>query len=233
MTRGDWQQLTSGWEHAHSMTALGSQLYVADTHTLYRVDDAGEYEAVGDDTWQPRFLVGVSGYLLDIEPGGALYRIDPRDTSYEQLDGTWQDVELACAGGDWLYVIDSRGTLYRVSPADGSYTELEGGWSGTTALTAAAGCLVAITDGGTMYRVNPKDGSYEELPDSWRDTGAAAGDDHRAYVRCATTLYQVDPSDGSYEHLTDTTWQSRLLAVAGSSLFTIEPGGTMYRISLT
>lgn len=232
MTRGDWKQLDSTWATVTAATALGDRVYAASDGGLYRVDADGDYEALSDDEWRSSYLVGVAGYLVSIEPNGGMYRVDPKDGAYTELEGNWQSVIAATAGGDFVFVIEKSGTLYRVSPADGSYLELNDGFVSTAILTAAAGTLVTIDDSGAMCRVSPKDGTWVEVDQTWSNTRAAAGDDRAAYLVSGEGLYALDPHTGDYEELTNATWASQHLVVMGGHLFSFEPGGGLYRIEL-
>lgn len=213
-------------------TSLGDRIYAASDGGLYRVDADGEYEAISDDEWRSSFLVGVAGYLVSIEPNGGMYRVDPKDGAYSELEGNWQSVIVATAGGDFVFAIEKSGTLYRISPADGSYVELNDGFTTTTCLTAAAGTLVTVDSAGTLCRVSPKDGAWEEVDHTWANSRTAAGDDRAAYVACGEGIYAVDPHAGTFEELTDTTWGSRHLVAMGGRLFSFEASGGLYRIDL-
>jgi len=232
MARGDWTQLDGTWERLAALTAVGDRMYAVCDGSLWRIDESGGYEQVGDDEWRARFLIGVSGFLIAIEPDGRMYRLDPRDASYVELDGAWDTTIAACAGGDAVFVIERAGALYRVEPADGSYHQLGDGYENTVAMAAAAGALVTFESHGAMYRTGPKDGSWEHVGDGWANLRAAAGDDRAAYAACGDTLYSVDVQDGGYEGLTDTTWASTHLVVMNGGLYAVEPTGGLYRIEL-
>jgi len=232
MARGDWKQLDGTWERLGAVTSLGDRLYAICDGALWRIDETGAYEQLGDDEWRSSFLIGVAGYLVSIEPNGAMYRVDPHDASYVELEGDWSSTIAACAGGDAVFVIERSGTLYRVEPADASYHALGDGYEHTSALAAASGALVTFDKAGAMYRISPKDGSWDHVSDGWAGLRAAAGDDRAAYGACGDTLYAVGVQDGSYEGLTDTTWASTHLTVMGGALYAFEPTGGVYRIEL-
>ena len=232
MARGDWKQLGDSWERLGTVTALHDGLYAACDAAIWKIDDTGAYTQLGDDEWRTRFLIGVAGHLVAIEPDGRIYRIDPRDASYVELDGSWDGAIAACAGGDAVFVIDRAGDLYRVEPADGSYHQLGDGYEDTIGLTAAGGALVTFDAGGAMFRISAKDGSWDRVANGWAGLRAAAGDDRAAYGACGDTLYAVDVQTGDYEGLTDTTWASTHLVVRDGALLVFEPSGGLYRIEL-
>src|SRR4051812_47004766 len=111
--RGEWKELDGTWTNPTAATALGDRLYIAEGGSIWRVDDTGAYEAIGEDEWRSRFLVGVSGMLVSVEPGGSMYRIDPDTGAWTALDGDWSNTIAACAGGDYVYLVERSGTLYR------------------------------------------------------------------------------------------------------------------------
>ncbi len=214
------------------MTGLGGALYIASNSAIYQVDRNGEYQTVGNDTWSSKHLVGVAGVLISIEPGGGMFRLDPATREYRELEGDWSSTIAATAHDGALYVIDRGGALYRVSPGDGSYTQLEGGFASTACLTAAGDALLTIEQSGSMYRVSTADGTWSRLDETWAGARAAAGDATTAYVASGESMFTVDPTDGTYADFTDTTWTTRLLAVAGPALYSLESGGALYRIEL-
>jgi hypothetical protein len=232
MARGEWTQLDGQYNYPTAMAALGDRLYVAEAGKIWRVDASGDYAAISDDEWRSRFLVSVAGSILSFEESGRLYRIDPRDASYTELDGGWDGALAATAGGDAAYAISKSGTLYRVEPSDGSYTEFDGDYRGTTVLVAAGGGLITIDEAGGMYHVVPRDGTFEKLDDSWQNSTCGAGDDHSLFVAAAKALYSVDPRTGVYERLGEDPWNSKMMALMGGALFTIEPNGGLYRVTL-
>ena len=73
-------QLDGAWLAVTAMAGLDGALYLTSERALYRVDARG-HEALGDDAWESRLLVGAGGALISIEPDGAMYRIDPADAS--------------------------------------------------------------------------------------------------------------------------------------------------------
>lgn len=232
MTRGQWHQLSSVWDHATAATGLGKALYVAANQAIYEVEPNGDYQAVGSETWNSKLLVGVDGALISIETGGSMYRLDPVAATYLELAGDWRTAIAATALDGWLFVIDEGGALYRVSPTDGSYLELADGFASTACLAAAGDSLITIEKSGAMYRVSPRDGTWEHLDDAWADARAASGDATTFYVVAAQSMYTVDPTDGTYADLTDTTWNTRLLSFAAGALYAIELGGALYRVDL-
>lgn len=231
MTRGEWTQLASSWPHLTAAAAVGDRVFAACDGAIWRIDDAGGYEQLGDDEWRSRFLVGVANHLVAIEPGGGMFRIDPVTGSWVQLDGDWSTVIAATAGGDAIFVVERSGSLYRVEPADGSYHLLGDGFESTAALAAAAGMLVSI-EGAAMYRISPKDATSELVDTAWADTRTLAGDDRAVYAACGEALYAVDPRDGSYENLGDGVWTTQRMVVMGGALYTFEGGGDLYRVEL-
>jgi len=231
MTRGDYTPLDGTW-NCTAATGLDGTLYLASDNALYRVAADGAYATIGEDAWQSRFLVGIDGALIAIEPGGGMYRISPADGTWTQLEGNWENTIAAAATGGSVFVIERSGTLYRVSPRDGSYEELDSGYANTVCFAAAGDTLIAIDESGSIHRVSAADGSWEQLPETWSGAVAAAGDARGFYVVTQQSMYAVSPTDGSYETLTETTWNARHLATAGGVLYEIEQSGSLYRIDL-
>lgn len=229
--RGSWTNLGGTWGNVAAAATLGDRVYAAAGGLLWRVDRDGACDAVGDEEWHPRFLVGVAGYVVSIEPGGGMYRIDPTDGSSVELDGDWSATIAACAGGDAIFVIERSGTLFRVEPADGSYHAIADGFDAAQLVTAAGGALLTVEHDG-LYRISPKTGAWELLSSGWHGVGALAGEPRAAYLACAGSLYAVDPQDGTHEPLTDTSWGGGPMAVMGGRLFVFDPDGHLYRIDL-
>jgi hypothetical protein len=232
MARGDWTELDSTWPHLDAATGLVDHLYAASDGALWRIDATGAYQQVGDEEWRPHQLVGVAGHLVALDRGGALYRVDPADGSWVQLDGDWSSAIAMTAGGDAVFVIERSGSLYRVEVADGSYHHLGDGFERTVAFAAAAGGLVTIEGDGTMYRVSARDAEATLVDTAWAGTRALAGDDHRLYAQTGESLYAVDPGDGAYEPIGEGTWNTRILVVLGGALHAFEQAGSLYRVQL-
>jgi hypothetical protein len=232
MTRGAWKELDGSWSKPRALTALGDKLYIAEGSSIWRVADDGAYEAISEDTWESRLLVGVSGWLVALEPNGSLYRVNPTDGGYTRLDGEWSKAVAMCAGGDHVYAFDG-GTLYRITAADGTWHAFDGEWSGAAHLVASGGALLAFEHSGNLYRVSPKDGTWSNLESTWPNTVAAAADDQHAYVVTGNAMYSIDAATGEYELLNEDTWNTRYLTVMGGNLYALEHGGGLYRIDLS
>ena len=73
---GAYQELESGWANTTAATGCGGMAYVVCDGTLYAVTPSdGSSEAINDDTWKSRFLLGVGNRLVTIEEGGELYGV--------------------------------------------------------------------------------------------------------------------------------------------------------------
>jgi hypothetical protein len=170
--------------------------------------------------------------ITAIEPNGGMYRVEPADGTWTQLEGDWQHVTAATGGGDAVYVVERSGTLYRAEPSTGAYREIEGDFRDSTMLVAAGDALITVDGNGRMYRVSAHEGAWQPLEDSWTHCRAAAGDAQSLYVVSGETLYAVDPRTGTYAALGEDPWSSKHLALMGGSLFSLEPDGGLYRIAL-
>jgi hypothetical protein len=234
MARGQWTELESTWPDTTAVTALGDRLYAVCQGRLYAIDEDGDFDQVGSDTWSTRFLLPSGAKLIAIEQNGSMYTIDPASGAYDPLGEDWDNVAGAAAITGSPHVVDND-ILYKVSQQDGSFVALDAGWTDLSFLVSlgAADSLVAIRGlAGSAYMISA-DGTWRELSITWPGARAAGGGDGKAYIVENSALYELDPiRDSAAEVPTQTSWDTVHLVSMGRALYAFEAGGGLYKISL-
>jgi hypothetical protein len=178
-------------------------------------------------------------YVLDADMH--VYRVDPLAETYSESLGRFEGDHLVIANGephvvkgpatslgDRIFMVEER-TLYSLAP-DGSYEALANSWD-TRHLIGFRDHLFAWETDNTLYRVDPKTGGATPLANSWPHVGGVATAVGRLYAVDGGILYQVDPSTGGCEEIAD-RMRTRLLVGVGSSLYSFEDNGDLYRIAV-
>jgi hypothetical protein len=181
-----------------------------------------------------------------------LYVLD-RDTNVYRVGviaGTYGDSLGDGFDGDWLVMVDDRPfvfngpaataagriftiedrALYSIDPASGAYERLDNSWD-TRQLIGLGDQLFAWEADNALYRVDPATGSATPLCNTWPHVGGVATAIGRLYAVDGGILYEVDPSTGACTAISDRL-HTRLLAGAGSSIYSFERGGDLFRIGV-
>jgi hypothetical protein len=86
---GGFQRLDRDWSTVRAACAVGAELVAAAGH-LFVIEPGGAgWHQLSEAEFEPKLLLGDGESLYSVEENGSLYRIDPRDGSWEQLDGSW------------------------------------------------------------------------------------------------------------------------------------------------
>jgi hypothetical protein len=194
------------WNSARAVAGTARELYVLDRDTnVYRVDaSAGTYgESLGD---------GFDGDVLVMHDGRPFAFKGPATS----LRGT-------------LYAVEER-ALYAIDPATGDSARLDNTWD-TRHLIGLGDSLYAWEADNALYRVDPRTGSAKALANNWPHVAGVATAIGRLYAVDGGVLYEVDPQTGSCVAISDRL-HTRLLAGAGSSIYSFERDGALFRIGV-
>lgn len=219
------------WAGIRAAAATRRDLYVLDEDSwLYRVDPVtGETLATIERGWQGHHLAALGDHVFLWEPDGALYRVDPDAGTYDAIGDSWHDVRAVCAQGDRLYAIDGR-ELYAIDPETGDAEQLDNTWD-TRHLIGHRDHLFAWDADNGLYRVAPGTGEATPLAGTWPHTSGVASAIGRLYAVDNGILYEIDPETGDHEIVTDRL-QTRLLVGCGSSLYSFEQTGELFRMGV-
>ncbi len=216
----------SSWPDVGGFAGGSDFLCIASSNSLYRLDEAGQYELLGDyAAWAE-----VTG--LTVFPGtgrvylvsrSSIYSMDAKSGEYEQIGsyGGYTNVTAVCHAGDSIFVA-CNGHIYKVSPKDGDSEAFAGygEWSGVTAMASAANMLfVWCRD--RIYRIDPNSGKYDLLDGNWPNVTGVAGFRDHVFVISSGALYKIDAHKGNYEHVVGGWAEGKALAATGNKLFGI------------
>ena len=205
MTEPLYDLLAGNWSSTRSVASTGRELYVldADSH-VYPVDPlSGDF---GDS------LGSFDGDHLVIANGVAHVLAGP----------------AAVLGGRIFHVEDRA--LYSLDPISGDHEQLDNSWD-TRHLIAHGDHLFAWDADNALYRVDPETGATTQLANTWPHVGGVATAIGRLYAVEGGILYEVDPSTGACTVVAD-RMRTRLLVGVGSSIYSFETNGDLYRIGV-
>ena len=138
---GGFQRLDRDWSTVRAACAVGAELVAAAGH-LFVIEPGGAgWHQLSEAEFEPKLLLGDGESLYSVEENGSLYRIDPRDGSWEQLDGSWGDVCAGAARKGGIFLATESGTLYVIG---------KGGWA-PIAEGAPPGCRFLFLTGPRLY----------------------------------------------------------------------------------
>ena len=189
-----------------AVAGTGRNLYVLDRDTnVYRLDViAGRY---GDSLGE-----GFDGDHLVV--------VDERPYVFEGP---------AAAVGGLIYTVEDR-ALYRIDPASGDYEQLDNTWD-TRHLIALGDHLFAWEQDNSLYRIDPATGGATQLDNTWPHVSGAATACGRLYAVEDGILYEVNPHTGGCTPISERL-HTRLLAGAGSMIYSFEQDGDLVRIGV-
>jgi hypothetical protein len=193
--------LDGNWSSVKAVAAVKDQLYVLDEDThVYRVDPIGGEYLESLGRFEGDHLVVVNGEPLVFKgPATSL--------------------------GNRVFTIEDR-SLYSINGA-GEWECLDNSWD-TRHLIGLGDALFAWEDNNTLYRVDPNTGHATVLDNSWPLVGGVATACGKLYAVDGGILYQVDPQTGHCDEIAD-RMRTRLLVGVGSSLYSFEHNGDLYR----
>jgi outer membrane protein assembly factor BamB len=223
--------LDGDWSSTRAAAATKRALYVIDDDTaLYRIDPrTGRYEDSIEDGWQSRHMVALDDALYIFEPSGVIYRVDPDAATYDSIASGWHDVRAVAACGDRLFAIDGR-ELYAIDPVSGACEERENTWD-PRHLVGHRDHLFEWDADNNLYRIDPKTGLATVLENTWPLVSGVATAVGRLYAVDDGILYEIDPATGETAVVTDRL-HTRMLVGGGSTLFSFEDHGSLYRIGV-
>lgn len=131
--------------------------------------------------------------------------------------------------GGRLFNVEDR-ALYSIDPATGDYEQLDNTWD-TRHLIGLGDHLYAWEADNHLYRVDPKTGGAEQLTNTWPHVAGVASAIGRLYAVDDGILYEVDPVTGGCTEICDRL-RTRVLAGAGSSIYSFTYEGDLYRIGV-
>jgi hypothetical protein len=120
---GGFARLDRDWSTVRAACAVGpfsgephdEIMLVAAAGHLFVIEPGGAgWHQLGEAEYDPKLLLGDGESLYSVEENGSLYRIDPKDGSWEQLDGSWGDVCAGAARKGGIFLATESGTLYVV-----------------------------------------------------------------------------------------------------------------------
>jgi len=193
-------------------------------------------------TWDSvRAAFGTNRELYVLDRDTNVYRVDVIAGTYgdslgEGFDGDHLvvvgDKPFVFAGptatvGGRVFTIEDR-SLYSLDPASDEWTQLDNTWD-TRHLIGLGDHLFAWEADNALYRVDPTTGGATPLDNNWPLVTGVATAIGRLHAVDDGILYRVDPDTGGCCAVSDRL-HTRLLAGAGSSIYSFETTGELLRI---
>jgi hypothetical protein len=232
---GDWAGTIAG-------AALNNKIYTVEAGgALYVTDPAsGAWKQIGkNDFASTKILFAAAGKLFSIEKDGSLYAISPVDGSWKGVGtaGSWVGTIAGAALNNKIYTVETSGALYVTDPASGVWKQVgKNDFANTKFLFTAAAKLFSIEKDGSLYAINPADGSWKRIGQAgaWAGTICGIGFDSRILtVEANGSLYETDTASGVWKQLGPPAFAAtRFMFWCGSSLYTIEKGGSLTQVNV-
>jgi hypothetical protein len=151
--------------------------------------------------------------------------------------GDWAGTIAGAALNNKIYTVEAGGALYVTDPASGAWKQIgKNDFASTKILFAAAGKLFSIEKDGSLYAINPADGSWKRIGQAgaWAGTICGIGFDSRILtVEANGSLYETDTASGVWKQLGPPAFAAtRFMFWCGSSLYTIEKGGSLTQVNV-
>ena len=241
---GSWKQVgkAGDWAGTIAGVALNNKVYTIETSGALYVTDptSGVWKQIGkNDFANTKFLFAAAGKLFSIEKDGSLYAISPVDGSWRGVGaaGSWIGTIAGAVLNGKIYTVETSGALYITDPASGVWKQIgKNDFANTKFLFAAAGKLFSIEKDGSLYAINPDDSSWKRLGNAgvWAGTICGIGSENRILtVEASGALYETDTASGIWKQLGQPAFTAtRFMFVCGSSLYTIEKGGSLYQVNV-
>jgi hypothetical protein len=230
------------WVDTNALAVLNGDLYTIEkSGVLKRTNlSTGKVVAVGQAGFaSTRTMVAGSGSLFTIDSEGNLNRINPEDGTWKQVGkaGDWAKSSAFAMLGDRLYTIESGGELYSADTTTGARKQVGGrDFVRSNYLLAAGDQLYTIEHDGDLHAIDKATGAWKQIGDSgeWLDTRLATSLNGKIYTiggGSPGTLYETDPKTGAWKQIgKKREYRTKYLFPAGSSLYSIEFDGKMYRV---
>jgi tricorn protease-like protein len=233
--------LFANWVDTTALAILNGDLYTIEiSGVLKRTNlSTGKVVPVGKaDFANTRIMVAGSGSLFTIDPSGNLNRINPADGSWKQVGkvGDWAKSTAFAMLGDQLYTVASGGELYSTNPASGVWKQVgETDFVRTKYLVTAGDQIYSIEHDGDLREIDKATGSWKKIGESgdWLNTRLASSLNGKIYTIEGSpgNLFETDPKTGTWKQIgKKRDFRTKYLFPAGSSLYSIEFDGKMYRV---
>lgn len=230
------------WVDTNALAVLNGDLYTIEkSGVLKRTNlSTGKVVAVGKaDFESTHIMVAGSGSVFTIDPSGNLNRINPGDGTWKQVGkaGDWANSTAFAMLGDQLYTVESGGELYSTNTATGVWKQVGGrDFVRSKFFLTADNQLYSIEHDGDLHAIDKATGAWKQIGDSgdWLNTRLATSLNGKIYTiesGSPGTLYETDPQTGAWKRIgKKMDFRTKYLFPAGSSLYSIEFDGKMYRI---
>lgn len=229
------------WNDTTALAVLNGDLYTIEkSGALKRTNlSTGKIVPVGKaDFAYTRIMLAGSDSLVTIDSSGNLKRINPKDGTWKQLGqaGNWaKSIDFAMVG-DQLYTVESGGELYRTNTTTGAWEQIGGAdFVPSKFLMTVGDQLYAIEHDGDLRVIDKATGAWKQIGNSgdWLDTRLATSFNGKIYTLeggSPSKLFETDPKTGTWKQIGKRDFRTKYLFPAGSSLYSIEFEGKMYRV---
>lgn len=229
------------WVDTTALAVLNGDLYTIEkSGVLKRTNlSTGKVVPVGKaDFAHTPIMVAGSGSLFTIDSSGNLKRINPEDGTWKQVGkaGDWAKSTAFALLGDQLYSVESGGELYSTNTATGVWKQVGGlDFVRSKYLLTAGDQLYSIEQDGDLRAIDKATGAWKQIGNSgdWLNTRLATSLNGKIYTiesGSPGSLFETDPKTGAWKQLGKKDFRTKYLISAGSSLYSIEFDGKMYRI---
>ena len=228
------------WVDTTALAILNGNLYTIEkSGVLKRTNlSTGKVVPVGKaDFSYPKIMIAGSGSLFTIDPSGNLNRINPEDGTWKQVGkaGDWAKSTSFAMLGDQLYTVESGGELYSTNTATGVWKQVGGtDFVRSKFLLAAGDQLYSIEYDGDLRVIDKATGAWKQIGNSgdWLNTRLATSLNGKIYTVEGSPgrLFETDPKTGIWKQIGKRDFRTKYLFPAGSSLYSLEFDGKMYRV---
>lgn len=229
------------WVDTTALAVLNGDLYTIEkSGVLKRTNlSTGKVVAVGKaDFAYTRSMVAGSGSLFTIDSSGNLKRINPEDGTWKQVGkaGDWAKSTAFAMLGDHLYTVESGGELYSTNTATGAWKQVGGpDFVRSKYLLTAGDHLYSIEHDGDLRLIDRATGAWKQIGNSgdWLNTRLATSLNGKIYTMeggSPSKLFETDPKTGTWKQIGKRDFRAKYVFPAGSSLYTIEFEGKLFRI---
>lgn len=229
------------WVDTNALAVLNGDLYTIEKSGVMKRTNLsnGKVVAVGKaDFANTRILVAGSGSLFTIDPNGNLNRINPEDGTWKQVGkaGDWAKSTAFAVLGDQLYTVESGGELYSTNTATGAWKQVGGpDFVRSKYLLTAGDQIYSIEQDGDLRAIDKATGAWKQIGNSgdWINTRLATSLNGKIYTIEGSpgSLLETDPKTGTWRQIgKKRDFRTKYLFAAGSSLYSIEFEGKMYRV---
>ena len=220
--------------------AMNGRLYTTEKGgELYSIDlTTGKGVELGRLAYgNPKFLVAAGNALLAIDNGGSLYRVNTADASSTAIGqaGDRRASLFAATIGDKLYTVEASGVLHETNTSTGAWKQIgKSDFLRTKFLLAGPTSLYSLENDGNLYAVSTATGSLQQVGHSndWVGTRVGTVLGGKLYtIEGSGSFFETDLQTGAWKQLGKREFvRMKFIFGAGTSLFSMEFEGTLYRI---